>query len=222
MLRPFARRSACFAHDPFAYLQNQAGLLGQWNKFCRTDHAALGVVPADQSLEPFQLFPRETVKRLEIELEAAVFYGQAKIKLHLPADTGLFIERRLEEMEVRFAPTLGPVERKVSMLQKVDAGFAVYRRDGHAHAGRTIDRMAADLYLLGKAVLDMLSDREQTFVLVLDHRKNGELVPAQPRNPRIAEFGVETRGNLPKQGIACWMAQRIVDHLEIVEIAICD
>jgi hypothetical protein len=39
------------AQHPFAERQDEAGLLGQRNEVERRDHAALGVVPAQQRLE---------------------------------------------------------------------------------------------------------------------------------------------------------------------------
>ncbi len=199
VLGPFARRTACFADDPFPDLENEAGFLGKGNEFRRADHAPLGMVPADERFESFEFFARQTVERLEMEFETAILDRKAQVEFHFAPQPGLFIERGLEEMEVRFAAALGPVEREIGMLQKIDTAFTIDRSDRHADAGRTVDRVAANLDLLVEAVLYSLRDRQKAFDLVLDDREHGKFVAAKPRYLRIVEFIQQAGSHLTRQ-----------------------
>src|SRR5436190_22637206 len=98
------------AQYPFADRQNKAGLLGQRNKVERRDHAALGVVPAQQRLEAGHLAGLQVKDRLVVELELAVGDGLAQVDLERAAQLQPLVHLALEEAVGAAAVALGEVE----------------------------------------------------------------------------------------------------------------
>ena len=66
---------------PLAERHDQPGLLGERNELGRRDHAALGMVPAQQRLEAADLVALEVDERLVVELELAVGERLAQVEL---------------------------------------------------------------------------------------------------------------------------------------------
>ena len=66
---------------PLADARDQPGLLGQPQELARLDHAALGVVPADQRLEADDLAAAQVDLRLVEEPELALLDGPLEVGL---------------------------------------------------------------------------------------------------------------------------------------------
>ena len=93
-------------------------------------------------------------------------------------------------------------------------------RQGDADAGADIDLVAVYVEWLRDNLDDTIGKRARGFALVgLVRLNDGELVAAEPASTSVSRKScLEPRRDLPQQGIAGGMAERIVDVLEPVEV----
>jgi hypothetical protein len=112
VLRPFGRLGAGGPQHPFADLVDQPDFLGERDEHRRADRPVLGMVPADQRLEPGHRLARGVDAGLVDDPQLALLERDAKVRFHqLPLARG-FVHLRREKAEAALAGRLGGVERK--------------------------------------------------------------------------------------------------------------
>ena len=107
-------------------------------KSARVEQAALGVLPADQRLEPGDLAAAQADDRLVVEDQLVAFERVAQLALDLEPAQGAGPHLGVEELAARAAAFLGPVHGGVGVAdQQVGARPARGRGpgDGDADAG---------------------------------------------------------------------------------------
>ncbi len=130
------RLAAGLAHHPLAERVDQAGLLGDRDEVGRRDHAAVGVVPAQQGLAARDPVGARAEQRLVVELELALGQGPAQVRLEGRAGLRASSMARSKKRKGAAAVGLGAVEGHVGLLQQLVAVGAVVGRHGHADAAR--------------------------------------------------------------------------------------
>ena len=129
-----SRFRASLAQNPIAYLDNQTGFLGQRNDLVRRDHAACGMVPAEEGLKPRYPPSGNVEQRLIIDLELAGLKRPPQIHFQQTPRLKTEIHVRFEESERSSALRLGPIEGQVGVLQQLVAVEAIRRRHSHPNA----------------------------------------------------------------------------------------
>ena len=135
VVRPVRRLGAGRPQHPFAERIDQAGLLRDRNELGRRDHAALGMVPAQQRLAADDPVVADVDQRLVVQLELAAHERLAQVDLQRAARLHARVHLRLEEAVGAAAVGLGAVQRHVGVLQQLIRLGAVVRRHGDADAG---------------------------------------------------------------------------------------
>ncbi len=102
--------------DPFAQLQNQAGLFGDGNEIDRRDHAFFRVLPAHQGLGADK-FPLVIVLRLIMQAELLFFQRDAQVFFHFQTLVGLALHGMMVETDGVAAGGLGIVHGRVRLFQ---------------------------------------------------------------------------------------------------------
>ena len=211
-----------FQH-PTADRQDEAGFLGEWDELARRDQSAFGMRPAQQRLgaDPFAV---AIDLRLIVQHETALANGDAKRRLRFGADGERRLHVGIEEAQ-RVAPRrLRFVHGDVGLLEQLLASVAAAAEHGDADAGAGMADAAGQR--IGRVergenrLAGLLGQRRgfmPVFAQVLDQRH--ELVAAHARRAAgRAETGFEAPRDLDQQLVADFVAARLVDQLEIVEI----
>ena len=162
---------------------DQAGLLGDRNELGRRDHAALGMVPAQQRLAAVIAVVADVDQRLVVQLELAAHDRLAQIEFQRAPRLHARVHLGLEEPIGAAAVGLGAVQRQVGVLQQLVRLGAVVRRHGDADAGVRSTTCGRRARRAAGAPRWMRSTRSVTSVGSLDRGLNdGELVAAEPRD----------------------------------------
>jgi hypothetical protein len=144
------------ADDPVADRLDQAAVLGRRDELGGGDHAALGVVPAQQRLDRDHLAGGDVMDRLVVQLELALSQcppqprGQREL-----AGGGLRLGGR--EADRAAALALGLIERGVGALEHV----LVLRERGDADAGGDLELVAVDRERRREGRQQVLGDRSR-------------------------------------------------------------
>ena len=216
---PVAGGLAGGVQDPAADGHDQAGVLGHGDELARHDQAPLGVVPADQRLQPGQLAPGQLDHRLVADGELLADDGPAQGGLEVEALQGPGVHGRVEHPDPGPAGRLGRVHGHVGVAQEPlgvlvaasgqadpDAGPGQHLPPGHGHRGAQDGRhplaQGDRLALVGD-----LGD------------EHGELVAAEPgRQVARPQAAPEPLGHHPQDLVAGGVAEAVVDRLEVVQV----
>ena len=154
----------------------------------------------------------------------------AQVGLHAQAATGLLVHLGCEACGSILAAVLGVVHRRIGIAREGLHITSVMRIQAHAHAGRDVDlvqiqrkrRRQRRENALGQAIGKLGSVRRGNRCAAGQFGNDGELV-----SPNAAQHGaqvgllnhlVQAARHLAQQAVAIVVAQRVVDHLEVVEI----
>ena len=211
------RQASSTTHAPIGTIR--PGLLGDRDEDGRDDHAALGVVPADQRLGADDLAVVHVDLRLVEQLQLAALERVAQAALEVETLGGLLAHRVVEDLAARLAELLRAVHGGVGVAQqRLRVGDADRQRThaearGHeALAAVELDRRAQGA---GQAVGDAAGGDLATGAG--DH--HGELVAAEAGDHVAGtQHAAQALGDDLEQAVAGPVAERVVDDLEVVEV----
>ena len=98
------------------------GLLGQADERERRHQTALGVLPADERLEPDDPVGPEVDDRLVVGAQLVALEGAPEVALEIEALERLGAHRRVEQREVPGRIALGPDHRDLGLAQQLVRG----------------------------------------------------------------------------------------------------
>ena len=134
----------------------------------------------------------------------------------------LLVQFRFEEMVARLALRLRAVKREVGVFHQDGTVVSVRGCHGNAEACRRIHLLIVQHDSSLETGLDTVGDGGQIILRIDVPHEDGELVPAEPCNQCLRQFGTQMGGGVAQERVAGGMAERVVDRLEIVEIDIDD
>ena len=207
---------------PVAQRDDEAGGLSQRHKFSGGNHAVLRPAPAQQRFTGND--PGMVYLGLEVQLKVLLLQPLAHgcFQLHPRLDAGLHAGRI--EMQ-RIAPrNFGLVHRQVGAFEQLVGTIALALKQRDADAGRAVLRALAQ----HKGRLEGLQHTPPKGLGQSDglahlggqgFEQDHELVVAMARH-HVALLGaaVQPFGHLAQQGITGFMAQGLVDGLEVVDV----
>ena len=216
---PKGSLTACFAKDVPSDGQDEPGLFGERDEIVGFDLPFGGVVPAHESFEGFDVARVEFDERLIVHGELVVLERPAEVSVELVTFEELSLHVPGEGL-VSVAPVgLGDVHRDVGPREQfvgVEGLRAVVRA---ADRGRDDDLAVVDRDRPAQRVEDApgsLCAFGARCVLADDR----ELVPAEPCDRvAVSDGRVQSLGYLDEHAIAGLVTERVVDDLEVVEIA---
>src|SRR6185503_3780610 len=160
----------------------------------------------------------EVEQGLVEKLELAVVQRQPKVALDLPALLSALVEAFLEERIIAPPALLRPIEGEIGAAQQSAAVLPVLRRNRDADAGRGHDLIALEHERLEQLADDFPRQPIDRIAVVADGLQHHELVAAEPRDEMAAGGMLNPACRFDQQGITGGMAERVVDHLEMVEV----
>ena len=197
---------------------DQSALLGQGDEIIGPEESTLRMTPARERFETYHPVGRQRHDRLVEEDQLLPFDGAAQVGLELELAGHVLAHPHLEELMPGLPRPLGRVHRRVGIAKEV-LGAVITARDGDPDADRTVDLLAGHDERGGEHRLDPARDHFGLVDGVDLLQEHHELVTPQPRH-RVAVPGglFEPLGELPQQLVPLQVAERIVDHLEAVEV----
>ena len=228
-LLPFLHLLERHFKKEFAQVDDQVAGFGHRNEFAGRDHAATRVFPACQRLRSDDVHVGQADDRL-IGEEEVLFCGQQAAP-HFAVELYLFLQRLVhvlvENQETVEAMALRSVHRGIRTADQADGIVAVFGVDRHADTGTDAQEVPADDHrptgqllqeIVGKAADSFRSCFNRGASIKLGHQ-HGEFVTPHARHQVVAgEDGFQQNGNLLQYQIADFVAQRVVDVLEILQI----
>ena len=219
MLGPARRLRARLADHPRADRDDQPGVLGDRDELDRRDQPARRMVPADQRLERADAVVLEVEQGLVVELELAALEREPQVGFELPPLLRSLVEAFLEEGVGAAARFLGAIEREVGVAQKRLAVAAVVGSDRDPDAGRRHQLVAVDRRAAARSAARISRASRSTALRSspMPCRTTNSSPPRRPTKcPRAASRSA--LGHRHQQRVAGGVAQRVVDHLELVEV----
>jgi hypothetical protein len=208
-------------HEPPPDWQDQAVLLGRVDEIHRLDHPAVGVAPANESLDADQTISVQADLRLVEHEELIAVDRLPQCVRHAYAGSGLGIHVVGEDAKDLPPFGLGPIEREFGVRQQC---FRVRRSrliDGDADAGRYVDVVAIDTERLGEAGDQFFRQNGSVVGFVDIDLQHGEFIASKAgENVRVPQQGLKPLRDHLQQRIADRMSQGVVDILEVVQVEI--
>ena len=225
---PAARRAttrpAGLGQDPAAERQDRPVLLGQADELVRVGQAADRMAPADERLHADRLAAVECHDRLVVDDQLLAGDAAGELGRQLVAGDDRGVHRRVEDGEPALAGGLGRVHRHVGVAQDVVGALEQARRTSpRAIAMPTLDPddgLAAGHREGHPEQVDQPlrhGDRVAQVRLVDDQDR--ELVATEPRGQvALADRAPDPLCDGNQKLVAGGVAERVVDHLEVVEV----
>jgi len=217
--QPAGHGPAGLFQHPQAERYDQAGLLGHRDEFHGRHDPYARPIPADQGLETGEPPVAQGQDGLVIEVEFLAFQRQPQIVFQMHEPDGVFEHPGIEDLEPVASLILGPVQGDVGVAQEF-LGLVVHgRAHDHAHGGRNVDVVAAQMKDLAHGRPDAFDDAHHFPGGTRFLQQHHEFVPAQ------AGHGIQSPHAFPKpaghvfqQPVAHVVAQAVVDDLEAVQV----
>ena len=181
--------------------------------------AAGRVLPPDQGLEAKHLAVAGVDDRLIVERQLVVAERGAQFALHVESVVDLAAHRLIEHRDTSSAGLLGRVHGQVGALDDLDGRVGTYAEgDSDAHRHDVFAAVEADgRFHCGEQAVGDGSDLEVGTDVAADDQ---ELVAAETADDVAAtRRGLQSIGNDLQQAVADRVAEAVVDHLEVVEVA---
>ena len=177
-----------------------------------------GHLPAQQRLAADDAVVLDLNDWLEEQLELLLLQCHLELRPQLQALARTGVHIRLEHRVTAFAVAFGHVHREVRVPQEMlRARASVGQRDpdtgAERHALACEQHRAAQR---GRDPISQVDDRVRIFTLLHQH---AELVTAEPRDhDRLNGELLEPLGDQFQRGVTGFVAEHIVDRLEVVEV----
>ena len=177
------------------------------------------MIPTQQGFECADFVRGKVHDGLVEEFELVGDEGLAQIELQGPASLHFRIHLGLEE-PVQPAPVgLCAIEREVCGLQEAFALLAVPGSKGDADARADHHLVAIEVEGTGEGGDDALGENDGAARLLGRDRHDGKLVsPQSGDDVRLPGALAQALGNHLEELVADWMAERVVNFLEQVEV----
>ncbi len=195
------------------------GFLGQGNEGCGRYRAAIGLPPADQSLDLDQPLARQSEHRLVGKLEPIAIQRTAQLALQPPIPPQLPVESAVVGLEPAAPGGLGPIQCDVGVADQALGRVAVGWVERDAQATGDVQLLALDREWPVECRKHPGRHRRRTLGPLQPILHQRELVATQPR-PGVACPGQDCDAGCHRaqESIADGMPERIIDLLEVVEI----
>ena len=216
--QPLARVHGLAQH-PAADLDDQPGLLGQRDELDRRQQPAVGVLPADQRLEPADLPGLQPDRRLVVEDELGAVQRAPELGFQVEPGDRRVVHRGLVHADPGLALGLGPVHRHVGVAHQL---LGTVARVGSS-ATPTLAVTRSCLAAIANGSPNTSRNRSAIAVAsssschVLEQDR--ELVAAEARRGVAGpELVAQPVGRGHEQLVAGGVAEAVVDRLEPVEV----
>jgi hypothetical protein len=173
---------------------------------------------AAKRLEPHDLARPEINNRLIVGFDAAVLkrFTEKSDRSQTPRDgrpQARFVKRKAPASHV-----LGVIQREIGVaFHALDVGVVV-RHDRTAHRGTADDGMAEVIHGELQGVENLPRHRDQACSSGLQRHEDGKFVAADAKRPLFWNDRCDGFRGAGKKAVAAWVAEGIVDLLEIVEV----
>jgi len=222
-LRPDGQLLASRGQRPVAQRQDQATFLGQRNEIGRHDQPAPGMLPAQQGLDAGHA---ALAVHLGLVMQHELLLAHAGVQLG--ADRGAGIEGGLHfgvKKAHGIAPRgLGLVHRLVGLLEHLAHAVVRAIERCHADARRGVVLVPVQVKRFAQRCQHLVGQRAgsgggRRCILAQVFEQHHEFIAAQPRH-RVGELDAASQalGDLLQQQVALVVAQRVVEHLELVHV----
>ena len=206
-------------HDQLPDLDDEPGVLGQLDEVDRRDDASLGVVPADERLEPGQPAGAQLDDGLEEQREVVALDGAVHLVAQVVEAHDRVARRRLEVLDPVPAPVLRLVHGRVGVAHEAvgrDPGAVRGRHaDADGHEGLAVDQRHRLGHDLGQGVGQLVDASAAVAVREVDD----ELVAAEAGHGGVLAGGhPQSLADGLDHPVAGGVAERVVDHLEAVDV----
>ncbi|MCY1285441.1 hypothetical protein D9M70_343770 [compost metagenome] len=221
---PAGQAAAGAFQHPVREFEDQPGLLRQRDELRRRDLAPAGVVPAHQRFGPYHAAVGQGQLRLELQAQLVAVDGLAQLALQLQALVDGRLHFRGEEVQ-RIAPgLLGPVHRRIGLLEHIRRALLGEGVQGDADTGADHQLVLADDVAAVQALQQLVAHLGGQLAGLFRSVGQGlqqhhELVAAEARQGvLVAQAAGQARGDFPQQGVAHRVAEAVVDRLEVVQV----
>ena len=216
---PVARLGAGLGQHPLTDRQDQAGFLGERNKFRRWYQAPVGMLPADECLGAPDLAGHDVHLWLIVQQELATLERMPQAGFEGQTALGACVHLGGIEAKAVAAMVFGVEHGGVGIAQQLVAGVIVERKEGDTDA-RRYEQFASTDDDGGRQPSEHLVRHPGDVVDVRNvGQHNHKLVTAVARHgvARPDRLAQPSRHDL-EQFVAAVVSERIVDDLEAVEI----
>jgi hypothetical protein len=218
LLAPGGDDAARLPEDPLADGDDQAGLLGQRDELGGGDHAALGVLPADQGLEADDPPVVEGDLRLEVDAELVALEGPVEVVLQRAAAQGAGPHGLVEDLDGAGGLALGRAAGRGGVAEAV-LGRDVGGDDGDAAAGPAEHLAAGEHERRGEHVEQALGELAGAGLVGDRLAQDGEVARLDAgQHVARPEGGPEAGRGVGEQAVAGLVAEAVVDRLQAVEV----
>jgi hypothetical protein len=210
---------ACLTHHPFAQPGDEAGFLRNRNEQGWRNPPAIGVVPAQQRLEPGNPIGLRIDQRLVIDLQLTTVERVEQVLLQQTPVLSSLEHIAREEAMPAAAGILRRIEREVSIAGEIFGGIAVLRPQHDAdrcadHAAAAIDEIG-----LRYGADELFRQCRQRIAVPPPVQHDLEFIATDPTDAiGMVQYPSQPGRDLGQQFVASRVAQRVVDLLEPVEI----
>ena len=196
-----------------------AGFFGRAQEVVGHAQPAHRMVPAHQRLEADQAAVGQAQDGLVVRHEFLAVQRAAQVAFEFKQLERGFVQVFVEDGETLPAGGLGAVHGHVGIAQQFFRAAVARVHQGDADAGRGVELLAGDAHRLGQRGDDPFGHRHRVVDGVDEVEHDGELVAAQARHHvRVAHAAADAARGFLQQLVADQVADRVVDHLEAVEV----
>ena len=207
------------AEDPLADAGDEADVLGERDELARRQDPFLRVLPANERLRADRLTGREAEDRLVVEDELAAGQRAPESALHRRAFLRLLLHPLCEELKAVAARLLRAIHRGVDVRDEHLGVLAVAREETDADGRLDEELPFLDQERLRDHLQDLPRHRRRVGLAPDPVHEQKELVPAYARHGVVrADAAPKAVGRLHEKLVACRVAERVVDALEVVEV----
>ena len=219
LLDPRPGLDARGAQNPRTDFPNEPALFGDRDEACGRDPPLLGVIPAQQGLQPHQATRLQIELRLVFEAELIVDQGIAQRRVEEHVFEGRCGQLRSVELVGISAVLFGAVHRGIGVTQQRLGIVAIGGIQTDSHARGDAHLAALDVKRRLKRLHQLLGRQRRILgtVQILEHYN--EFVTADARDSVVRADGAnESPGQLLEQCIAGGMTKAVVDVLEVIQV----
>ena len=204
---------------PVADRHDQSGLLGQRDEFCRCDDTQVRVVPAQQRLGAGNGSGLEVELGQILQQEFPAADGTAQFVLQHAPFQRCGSEAAGEEAVIVLAFLFGSVHRGIRAFHQCTLGFPISRVNRDADAGADAAFLIEQLHRPGQGKDDRRCHGIDVLELGGVQAQHDEFIAAEPCHHVAGPHALaQAHGGLLQQCVTGLVAQRVVDHFEMIQI----
>ena len=218
-LAPAGCLAAGALQHPASQLDDDAAFLGHGDEFTGAELPHLAAVPAYQRFHADDAPAAQVDLRLVVQIQFLVLQGTAQVRLHAQAALGAQFHFGLEHGIAVLALVLGVVHGRVGIARQGGHVLRIEWIQAHADAGADIQLVAFQRERRGQHGKDLARHAGHFRSVVGRFDDDDEFVAADAADDvGGAQDRHQALGDEFEQLVAAVVAQRIVDHLEVVQV----